>query len=291
MVQTMIRNGVTFTTSHLIDAITYVMVTSETLLQGKYGTINDEQRECLTVIHTSAVETFRRSQQAIRRFEQNGAEALAKYTHDWLTPSANALSYTDYMVSGDAGPMSHMIRQRVQHLYDKAHYIRRQTINLLDYAWIENGNTSPLKTFRLAEILHPHMLHYPNAVDLHWRMSPDLPPVRSSKLYITRSMENLLDNAFSFTQSGYVRVMIDNVGKHIEITLQDTGSGIPYNEQPHIFEPFRKVDPKRRSFGLGLTIARAFIEAQGSLLRLKSDPGAGSTFTFTVPIDQSYRMV
>ncbi len=105
-------------------------------------------------------------------------------------------------------------------------------------------------------------------------------------------LDQLLDNALRHTRPGDdVSIAIAGLGDSVELTVTDTGSGFAPGEEEKIFQRFYRVDPARtaaQGSGIGLTIARALIEAHGGLLRATSlGPGRGATFTVTLPTTQS----
>ena len=266
----------------LLAPLTYVMVTTEKLLHTTV--LNDEQREAVEVIHQAAIDAFSLTRRMIRRYESSGAQALYGAAHDWLTPSGNIISYCDLLLTGITGKLRANVEGEIETIFYKTHALRRQMINLIDYGWLQADQDAYFKTFALQELLQPDMLPSQSDLTLHWYISDTLPPVYSSKLLLHHSMVDLLANAYEFTPVGEIIVEARDLGHHLQITVSDTGIGIPYTEQRHIFEAFRKVDPNSSGLGLGLFIARAFIEKQGSRLRVDSEPEEGSTFTFTVPL-------
>src|SRR2546428_913889 len=103
---------------------------------------------------------------------------------------------------------------------------------------------------------------------------------------------NLLSNAIKFTpEGGRVALTAELADGTVEIAVSDTGIGIAAEDHEAIFEEFRQVGTdyarKREGTGLGLTLARRFVELHGGRLWVKSELGQGSTFTFTLPARQA----
>jgi signal transduction histidine kinase len=99
---------------------------------------------------------------------------------------------------------------------------------------------------------------------------------------------NLLSNAVKFTpEGGRVTLAARREAETIEVSVTDTGIGIAPEDQAAVFEEFRQVGSdsarKHEGTGLGLALAKRFVELHGGKLRLVSAPGAGSTFSFTLP--------
>jgi CheY-like chemotaxis protein len=101
---------------------------------------------------------------------------------------------------------------------------------------------------------------------------------------------NLCSNAVKFTpRGGHVQVRLERVNSHVEVTVSDTGIGIPTDFLPHVFERFRQadsgIDRTHSGLGLGLAISRHLIELQGGRIFVSSDgPGKGSTFRIELPV-------
>ena len=105
---------------------------------------------------------------------------------------------------------------------------------------------------------------------------------------IKQILVNLLSNAVKFTpEGGHVGVRAERANGGVEVSVSDTGIGIAPEDQEAIFDEFRQVGTdyarKREGTGLGLTLARKFVELHGGKLWVKSDVGQGSTFTFALP--------
>jgi two-component system phosphate regulon sensor histidine kinase PhoR len=88
-------------------------------------------------------------------------------------------------------------------------------------------------------------------------------------------------------REGNITISAKESGNYVEVTVADTGEGIPAEELPNIFERFYRVDRSRSrrtgGSGLGLTIAKRLVEAHGGQISVESEPGKGSRFIFTIP--------
>ena len=115
--------------------------------------------------------------------------------------------------------------------------------------------------------------------------------IRGDERKIKQVLLNLLSNAVKFTpEGGRVDVRAVRVDGVAEISVTDTGIGIALEDHDAVFEEFRQVgsaDKKAEGTGLGLPLAKKFIELHGGRIWLRSEIGAGSTFTFTLPLKDS----
>jgi histidine kinase len=123
-------------------------------------------------------------------------------------------------------------------------------------------------------------------VGLNIDAPPNLPRVFADHQQIQRVIINLLTNAIRATPAGgMITVRGAQRGSEVVFSVTDTGAGIPREYLSRIFEPFVQVpNAPQGGSGLGLTIARRIVEAHGGRLTVQSEPGRGSTFTFTVPL-------
>ncbi len=114
---------------------------------------------------------------------------------------------------------------------------------------------------------------------------PDLLAAADAR-QIAHVLTNLIANALRFTpRGGHIRVSAQTADGMVEIAVSDDGEGVPLDVQPHLFERFVQAPGEKASggSGLGLAIAREIVEAHGGTIRLESAPGAGATFSFTLP--------
>jgi PAS domain S-box-containing protein len=115
-------------------------------------------------------------------------------------------------------------------------------------------------------------------------VQPGLPPVRADRQRVLQVLANLLDNAVRHTPAGgCVRIGATPDDGRVVFSVSDTGSGIPADELPLVFDRFWQGRRSRGGAGLGLTICKGIIEAHGGEIAANSELGRGSTFSFTIP--------
>jgi signal transduction histidine kinase len=122
-------------------------------------------------------------------------------------------------------------------------------------------------------------------------LTPDLPYILADEDRTIQILTNLTGNALQYTpEGGKITISAKERNGEVQISVRDTGIGIPPEHLPHIFDRFYRVDKSRSrksggGSGIGLTIARALVEAQGGRISVESSGGEhGSTFLFTLPI-------
>jgi signal transduction histidine kinase len=112
-------------------------------------------------------------------------------------------------------------------------------------------------------------------------------PVVADRVRITQAIANLVDNALKYTEQGSVRVAVGERDGRAWFEVRDTGSGIPAEDLPRVFERFYRVDKARSrakgGTGLGLAIVKHAIALHGGTVALESRVGEGSTFRFEIP--------
>jgi len=126
------------------------------------------------------------------------------------------------------------------------------------------------------------------AIEIKAVVPPDLPIGRGDERRLTQVLLNIVGNAIKFTDTGSVEIRVNAANGHFNIAVQDTGPGIPPEDQGRIFEEFQQVDNsitrQKGGTGLGLSISRRLINVHGGSIELQSTLGVGSTFNIIVPV-------
>lgn len=180
---------------------------------------------------------------------------------------------------------------------DSAGYLLNLTETVLDSARLETSawalKRQPVRLLSLVEsVCEPlELAARPDQSRLYHVVDENIPPVMVDRTLIDRVLTNLITNAIKYTPAhGEIKVMARLVhdGHAVELSVSDTGEGIPFEAQAHIFERFyqAKENDRQRGTGLGLYFCRLAVEAHGGSISVKSAVGQGSTFTLLLPINE-----
>jgi two-component system phosphate regulon sensor histidine kinase PhoR len=234
----------------------------------------------------------------IRRLETIRRDFISNISHELRTPLASLRAIAETLQDGaiDDPPVA---RRFLRHIASEVNAMSQLINELLELSRIESGKVplekhpTPVSELIIppTERLLPQAERSGLTVDIS--IPEDLPLVYVDAERIQLVITNLVHNALKFTPVGgnvTVRGALRDDGVHI--TVEDTGIGIPQEEQSRIFERFYKADRARsgRGTGLGLAIAKHIIQAHGGRIWVESEPNVGSAFTFTLPLSVGPRI-
>lgn len=175
--------------------------------------------------------------------------------------------------------------------------MRRLVDTLLDTSRLESGEARlNLKETNIAHLIQTAITALTlssinKSIQFRTRIQDNLPPVMLDAERIERVVSNLLDNAIKYTLRGTITIAAALEGEHINVSINDTGPGIPPAEREHIFARFTQVEGeerRRRGFGLGLRFCYLAVQAHGGDIWVETgDDGIGSKFVFTLPVSQT----
>lgn len=181
-------------------------------------------------------------------------------------------------------------RRQIDVIAQSADRMRRLAADLLDMAQMDAGRFSVTpEPVRVGVLLHSAMeVHRPvteqKGVTLAVSPFPTLATLADEQR-VHQVFANLIGNAVRFTpRGGTITLSAEKDGDRVRFSVTDTGAGIAPENLPHVFERFWRGDRAKGCAGLGLAISRAIVEAHGGTLSVDSQPGQGTTFTFTLPL-------
>jgi len=229
----------------------------------------------------------------LHRANQHKAEFLANMSHELRTPLNSILGFSQLLLEGDGGALTGDQRQDVDIIAQNGQHLLALINDLLDISRLEAGKAQlhrgevevePLISECVDSI---SSLAKTKKLDLTASVSAEVGRVFADGPKLKQVLLNLLGNAIKFTETGSVRVTAERQGAELRVSVRDTGIGVPAEDTERIFESFQQgksgMTGKYQGTGLGLAISRQLVEMHGGKIWVKSTPGQGSTFTFTIP--------
>jgi len=221
------------------------------------------------------------------------SELVASMSHELRTPLNVILGYSEMLIAPehDLAPGSLALTKRIREV---AEDLLRLVNGLLDLGKLEAGKVPvsidplPLDRF-MHDLGERERMPLRAGVKLHWDLPQDLPVIESDSEKLLIVLENLIGNAIKFTVNGAVTIAVRDLARErqVEMSVTDTGPGIPEAQLSRIFEPFCQVDGggtrRDAGFGLGLAIVRRYVSLLGGDLRVESKVGKGTVFTVQLP--------
>jgi len=231
--------------------------------------------------------------QTLTRQSQDRRELVANISHDLRTPLASLHGYLEVLSVKDASLSPEERRRYLGIALDQSRKVGGLAQSLLELVRLEHGFVVPVvERFSLTDLVQDIFQKFElsaeaKAVTLTPVLAPSIPGVHADLGLIERVMTNLLDNALRHTpHGGEIRVSLLPKGRVVEVTVSDSGPGIPAELREGLFlRPFN-IGGARRDGGLGLRIVHQILQLHGHRIELVDVPGQGATFRFALPVDQ-----
>ncbi len=250
----------------------------------------------LEAAHEELGERLRQQTEEIERIESSRGELVTNLSHDLRTPIANLRGYLETL---DLKGEQLTADERQQYLgvaLRQAERLSRLVRELFEVTRLDEDRLRPkIESFSLPELIYDNVQRIrleaeERGVETAVEVAVEHPFVKADIRLIERVLENLLNNALRFTPSGgRVTVAVRENDERLEVAVIDTGRGIDEEDLPRIFERYyqapRRGGPPRPAAGgagLGLAIAKRILELHGSKIEVVSEPGSGSTFSFSL---------
>src|SRR5262249_20334678 len=225
---------------------------------------------------------------------QHKSEFLANMSHELRTPLNAVIGFSEVLSERMFGDLNEKQDEYLKDIHASGQHLLSLINDILDLSKIEAGRMElevtdfdlPMAIDNALTLIRERAAR--RSIALQTTVDERLGQVQGDERKIRQVLLNLLSNAIKFTpEGGRIEVGAKPVNGFIEGAVTETGVGIAPEDQEAVFEEFRQVgtaDKKVEGTGLGLALSRKFIELHGGKIWVKSQIGAGSTFTFTVPV-------
>jgi signal transduction histidine kinase/CheY-like chemotaxis protein len=221
------------------------------------------------------------------------SEFLASMSHELRTPLNAVIGFSEVLLDRMFGDINERQDEYLRDIRNAGRHLLELLNEILDLSKVEAGQmVLEPSTFGVSSVVESTLAMVreratQHAITITVDVGDDIDTVTADELRFKQVVLNLLSNAVKFTpDGGSVSVRAYREGTVLTVTVTDTGIGVPPEDQERIFESFqqgRRGAPKEEGTGLGLTLSRRIVELFGGRMWLKSTPGSGSTFGFSVP--------
>ncbi len=249
----------------------------------------------LAVSFNEMADTIERNIEEIKTMDNLRRELVANVSHDLRTPLATIHGYIETLLI-KSETLEHSEREKyLKTVLSSTDRLRTLVEELFELSKLEAKQTRPNpEPFSVSELVQDIGQKYSivsekKGVRLRCITPRDLPLAVADIAMIDRVIQNLVDNAFKFTPAGgEVRIELKNKVNTIDVSIIDTGAGIPESDIPHIFDRYNKGSQKNmfqnEGAGLGLAIVKKILEVHNLSIVVDSREHHGTTFTVTLPV-------
>ena len=228
----------------------------------------------------------------LRNLQTTRRELIGNISHEFRTPLAGIKAMVETLRDGAVDDKK-VARDFLTRMDDEVERLTQIVAELTEFSRIETGKAElSLEPVNLNLLIEEVIIQLNHQVErqqlsVDKKFAADLRSVQADKERVRQVVVNLIHNAIKFTSpGGKITVATQAHGGSVTVDISDTGIGIAKNDLPHIFERFYKVDRARSGggTGMGLAIAKHVVEAHGGKIRVQSEEGKGSTFSFSLSL-------
>lgn len=249
-----------------------------------------------SIANAQAYEEERKRAEALAELDHAKTTFFSNVSHEFRTPLTLMLSPLEDLLAADDLPAEQ--QQELSLIHRNGLRLLKLVNTLLDFSRIEAGRVQAVYeptdlaafTAELASIFRSAIEQA--GLEYIINCEPLAEPVYIDRQMWEKIILNLLSNAFKFTFAGAIAITLQQAQQQVELTVSDTGIGIPQSELPLLFERFHRVEGARgrtqEGSGIGLALVQELVRLHGGQVQVASIEGQGTTFTITIPVGTSH---
>ena len=234
---------------------------------------------------------------SLKNLDRLKSNFLSIISHKFRTPLTAISLFLQNLADGVCDTQDELFRHNLHLIFDEACYLERMVSDLLVFSRVmDTGAGLKRAPCSLAKVINT-ILSESKEVSIKLGLETvldlaDIPPLNLDREKITFALRQIIENAYKFSgEEGTVEISLSLQDNICQIRVSDTGSGIPRDELPKVFEKFYQIDPSHtgqiRGFGLGLYYAREFVRAHGGTILMASEEGEGTIVTVRLPVAEN----
>ena len=238
-------------------------------------------------------EDLEEKNQELERLDKLKDEFLANTSHELRTPLNGMIGLAESIIDGATGEITALQHKNLSMIASSGHRLLELVNDILDFAKLKNQGIElqqkPVGIYSLVDVVlsFSQSLVGDKELELVNSVPDNLSLAYADEHRLEQILFNIIGNSIKFTESGKVEVSAREDKEQLNITISDTGIGIPPEKHDKIFESFEQADGSTsREYGgtgLGLAVTKQLVELHGGTIWVESEVGKGSSFTFTLP--------
>ncbi len=228
-----------------------------------------------------------------REIDRMKSEFVSTAAHELQTPLASIIGFSELLLLQKDELPADVQQESLSYIFEKAESLSKIVDDLLDISRIESGR--PIELFAepcdlkdlVTSTVRPYQAHQQNhQVEVYLCSEPA--EVTADRRKLEQVLDNILSNAFKYSPGGgVVRLRVCREGAHYRVSVEDCGIGMTAEQQERVFEKFYRANASDSSIGgtgLGMSVARFFVEAHGGRIWVESEPAKGTRVSFSLPL-------
>lgn len=235
---------------------------------------------------------------ALAEIDRSKTAFFSNVSHEFRTPLTLMLGPLDEILQHPAVQHEPVLKDNFASTHRNAQRLLKLVNNLLDFSRVEAGRVQALyQPVNLSLLTSDLSSSFRSIIERAGMQLNVHCEELSQPVYVDREMWekvvlNLLSNAFKYTLQGAITVRLTKEGTHAMLQVEDTGTGIPAKELPHMFERFHRVEQAvgrtHEGSGIGLSLVHELVQLHGGQISVESEPGKGSIFTIQIPFGKMH---
>ncbi len=224
------------------------------------------------------------------------SQFLANMSHELRTPLNSIIGFSELLTDGLVGSLNDKQDHYVKIIYSSGVHLLRLVNDILDFSKLESGMLEVFnEPTNLQEVIEDVLRAYSvlaehKGIDIKIEIAPEVPIMLTDRRKLTQIVAKLLSNAVKFTEKGKVKLAAKAADDVLEVTVTDTGIGIPEDDREKMVDPVQQADGtttrKFEGTGLGLALVKKLLDIQEGSIEVKSKEGKGSSFVFRLPFKE-----
>jgi PAS domain S-box-containing protein len=253
-----------------------------------------QMEDQLRVVQEKYIHELELRNREVEQANQLKTEFLSNMSHELRSPLHTVIGFSELLAEETEGPLNEKQKRFISHIHKDSLHLLDLINDLLDLSKIEAGRFElRQEAFHIGAVIEEGLSSVrprATAKSVEIRTDVSIPtPVFADRVRFKQILHNLLTNAIKFTpDGGKVWVEAAPRDRFAEVSVSDTGIGIPEDQRQSVFDKFYQVRTATAGVlegtGLGLAITKRLVEQHGGRIWLKSETGNGSSFTFTIPL-------